>query len=197
MSILKEEGGGEAGAHECIRPTKAWDKDTLQKMIYSDVLSLKGINKKHLSLYSLIFNRFMGSQCKDIEIRIKEYKIHLNSQFINLERIVGAKVRAFDFTKNIKIEDDLPSGTKKVKVEVIQKPEGYPLTQADVIRKMKERVLGRASTYSTILEKLFQRRYIFERKLWLFSTKIGRKVWEFLTNNFFKFISEKRTKILF
>ena len=188
---------GRVGAHECIRPTKPWDRYTLQKMIYSDVLYIEGITEKHLSLYKLIFNRFMASQCKDIVVKIKNYRIKFDSKILNDERIVAAEGRAFELFGNVKVKKELPLGEFKTSVKIVKKPLGYPLSQADVIRNMKEKGLGRPSTYSTIVEKLFLRKYIVERKSWLFSTNLGRKVWKFLTENFPDFVSEERTRILF
>ncbi|HHF59317.1 MAG TPA: reverse gyrase, partial [Thermoplasmatales archaeon] len=63
-------GAGE-GAHECIRPTRAWDRYMLQRMIYERVISPENITKKHLALYDLIFKRFMASQCRDFTVRVK------------------------------------------------------------------------------------------------------------------------------
>ena len=188
---------GKVDAHECIRPTKPWDRYTLQKMIYSDVLYIEGITEKHLSLYKLIFNRFMASQCKDIVVKIKNYRIKFDSKILNDERIVSAEGRAFELFGNVKVKREIPIGEFKTSVKIVKKPLGYPLSQADVIRNMKEKGLGRPSTYSTIVEKLFLRKYIVERKSWLFSTNLGRKVWKFLTENFPDFVSEERTRILF
>ena len=75
-------------------------------------------------------------------------------------------------------------------------PNKYPYTQADVIKLMKERSIGRPSTYSSIIEKLFIREYVSERKRWLFPTRLGRKVYSFLAENYRTFVSEDRTREL-
>ena len=69
-------------------------------------------------------------------------------------------------------------------------------TQADVISLMKERGIGRPSTYATLLEKLFKRRYIFEKNSRLIPTKRGMKVEEFLSEKYRAFVSEERTRLV-
>ncbi|RLI14616.1 reverse gyrase, partial [Candidatus Bathyarchaeota archaeon] len=75
-------------------------------------------------------------------------------------------------------------------------PEAYPYTQADVIRLMRERSIGRPSTYASILQKLFDRGYIYERKRWLLPTRLGRAVCRYLDAHYGRFISEERTRRL-
>jgi len=61
---------------------------------------------------------------------------------------------------------------------------------------MREKSLGRPSTYSSIIQKLFARKYIVERKRLIFSTPLGRKVYFYLAENYQSFFSEERTKRL-
>ena len=189
-------GAGE-GAHECIRPTRAWDRYMLQRMIYERIVSPENLTKRHLSLYDLIFKRFMASQCKDFTVRVKRYRIRINGRELEEERVIDASGKAFDLYRSIPIKKDIPVGKYKVRVEKRLIPEGFPYTQADVVRLMKERNLGRPSTYATILEKLFDRRYVYERKRFLLSTSLGRKVNHFLNSRYGEFVSEERTRLLY
>jgi reverse gyrase len=61
---------------------------------------------------------------------------------------------------------------------------------------MKERGIGRPSTYAVIVDKLFSRGYIIERNGRLIPTKEGILVYQFLIENYAPFISESRTRAL-
>jgi len=189
--------GADEGAHECIRPTRAWDRYMLQRMIYERVISPENITKKHLALYDLIFKRFMASQCRDFTVRVKSYLIKIDGREIEDERIVAASGRAFDLYRNVHLKREIPVGKYRTRVETRFVPEGYPYTQADVVKLMKERGLGRPSTYATILEKLFERKYIYERNRLLFSTSLGKRVNHYLNSRYRDFVSEDRTRVLY
>lgn len=184
------------GAHECIRPTRPWDKELLQKMLYEGVIHTENITSKHLALYDLIFRRFMASQCREFEVKIRKYEVKYGTNSIVEERIINVQGKAFELYKSVKIKGELPQGRIKVKPRFIEVPEGYPYTQADIVRLMKERSIGRPSTYATIIEKLFLRKYISEKKRWLFPTELGKKVCDYLITNYGSFVSEERSRKL-
>jgi len=184
------------GAHECIRPTKAWDRFTLQRMIYENIISLEGIKREHFALYDLIFKRFMASQAKEIEIETEVYRIKYEDKEKIEERIIKAEGKAFQLYRNLKIKKPLPQGEKEISLKIFFVPQENLYTQADVIRKMKEKGIGRPSTYSAIIEKLFLRKYIEERKAKIFPTFLGKKVLNFIHKNWFYLVNEERTKNL-
>ncbi len=184
------------GAHECIRPTRPWDKTMLQRMIYEKVIAVENISAKHLALYDLIFRRFIASQCKELAVRVKRYRISYNNKRFLEERVIDVKGKAYELYRSIKKGKELPLGKIRVKLRFLFVPEAYPYTQADVVRLMKERSIGRPSTYATIVEKLFARGYILERKHMLFPTFLGKKVCYFLMRNYSDFVSEERTRML-
>ncbi|MBX0311292.1 MAG: hypothetical protein JHC31_05875, partial [Sulfurihydrogenibium sp.] len=63
---------------------------------------------------------------------------------------------------------------------------------------MKERGIGRPSTYATIIAKLLERKYVIERKGLLFPTSIGIKVYRYLNSleHVREFLSEEFTRRL-
>ncbi len=187
----------EEGAHECIRPTRAWDRTMLQKALLEGIISAEDITTRHLSLYELVFRRFMASQCREYILRKARYRIIYKDREILEERVLEAEGRAFELYRSVDIKPPLPLGKIHTKVTIKTVPEGYPLTQADVIRLMKERGIGRPSTYATIITKLFDRDYISKSRNWLFSTPNGRRVYEFLSKHYREFVSEERTRILY
>jgi reverse gyrase len=73
----------------------------------------------------------------------------------------------------------------------------YPFTYSEIVSMMKERGIGRPSTYAKILEILKKRKYVKEvKKSMLVSTVLGRKVFEFSQQNFSKYLNEETTRKL-
>jgi len=184
------------GAHECIRPTRAVDRNTLERLIDEGILVVESFRWPHFALYDLIFRRFMASQCKEFTVRVKKYRISVAGKTFDEERIVSAEGRAYELFKSVWVKKDLAPGIHRAKVEIRKVPVSPLLSQADLIRMMKERGIGRPSTYSVILDKLFARGYIFEKNGKLIPTKEGIKVYEYLIKNYERFISEVRTRNL-
>jgi len=185
---------GEEGAHECIRPTRPWSVEDLERYVQEGIISLE-INRKLLSLYDLIFRRFMASQSIGY-ITIARYVIRVRDESIEAPLIISAHGRAYQlYPYRVSIYRPLKEG--KGKIELEKRMISPPLyTQADIIRLMKELKIGRPSTYATIIEKLFRRRYVREYQGKLIPTERGINVYEFLIGNYRKFISEERTRVL-
>ncbi|MDW7990002.1 MAG: reverse gyrase [Archaeoglobaceae archaeon] len=184
------------GAHECIRPTRALDRSTLERLIYEGVLTTERFSWSHFALYDLIFRRFMASQCKEFEVIIKRFRITVEGKTFEEERIVNAYGKAYELFRSVWVRKNLELGNYSTKAEVKRVSKLPLLTQADLIKLMKERGIGRPSTYSVILEKLFTRGYVFEKNGKIIPTKDGIEVYNYLISNYERFISESRTKSL-
>lgn len=185
------------GTHECIRPTRAIDKDLLERLIHEGVIQAEDLKWTHLALYDLIFRRFMASQCKNYIVKEAKYKIIVNGKEYIEERVVEASGKAHQLYRwGVWVKNKLPIGKFKVKVEIRNVPKAPLYTQSDVIQLMKERKIGRPSTYATILDRLFIRNYVGERNKRIYPTKRGIEVFEFLRDNYNSFVSEERTRLL-
>jgi reverse gyrase len=184
------------GAHECIRPTRGFDRDTLQRLIHENVLQIENFTWRHYALYDIVFRRFMASQCKPYQVTVKKYRISFDGRDVEEERVVEAKGRAYELYKSVWVRKDLPVGRVRVRAEVRKIPSAPLFTQSDVIQMMKERGIGRPSTYATIVDKLFLRNYIVEKLGRLIPTHLGVEVHSYLSSNYGEFVSEERTKIL-
>ena len=186
------------GAHECIRPTRPIDRQDLERLIEEGVIKLTiNLTKWHLALYDLIFRRFMASQCKPINVVKQFSKVFVDGKEFEDERIITAKGRAYElYPYFIRLRRKLESGKYRVNVEVKTYPKKPLFTQADVVSLMKERGIGRPSTYSTIIDKLFRRGYIIERYNKLIPTQKGIKIYNYLAEKFGKFVNEERTRLL-
>jgi Reverse gyrase len=79
-------------------------------------------------------------------------------------------------------------------VEAIGKkvPKVRLYSQADIINLMKEKDIGRPSTYAMIVKKVMERGYVINKSNNLIPTKLGIEVYNFLEKNFGDFVSEKR-----
>jgi len=184
------------GAHECIRPTRPLDRYNLERLIQEGVILAENITRRHLALYDLIFRRFMASQCKNFEVRVVKYSVKYNGNKLEEERIIEAKGRAYELYKSVWVKKPLPEGKHKFKARILKIPKAPLFTQSDVVSLMKQKGIGRPSTYAKIIEKLFLRHYIIEKNRRLIPTDIGRRVFNYLSKNYGKFVSEERTRAL-
>ncbi len=185
------------GAHECIRPTRPIPKDTLQRLIQEGVIQVEGITWRHLALYDLIFRRFMASQCKPYRVKVAKYLIKFNGKSFEEERVLSAEGTAIELYKwSVWVKNPLPTGKVKVKAEIRTVPKAPLFTQSDIVRLMKERGIGRPSTYATIVDRLFIRNYVIEKNGRVIPTKRGIDVFQYLASNYGSFVSEERTRLL-
>jgi reverse gyrase len=83
-----------------------------------------------------------------------------------------------------------------VEVRHIRKPKVPLYSQGDIVSIMKEKKIGRPSTYSTIIGKILMRGYAVERNGKLYSTSLGEKVHSYLVNNYKELVDEQRTALL-
>ncbi len=185
------------GAHECIRPTKPLDRDTLYRLIQEGVIQVEGLSWRHFALYDLIFRRFMASQCPPVRIRRMGYRVRYGGGEIHEERIVRAEGRGYELYRwGFGVRDPLPEGKFTFDVEIRHVPSVPLYTQSEIVHMMREKGIGRSSTYATIVEKLFARGYIRDNKGRIFPTRLGRRVFSFLNSRFGNLVSEERTRLL-
>lgn len=188
---------GSEGAHECIRPTRPFDAEMLSAQIQQGLLQLPiPLTRQHFALYRLIFSRFMASQMKPA--LVKEKTVEVKSDFFVKEyRFVSEVVeegylKVLPLRQNFKLE---PGTYRVVDIDYKRRPLIPLYSQADVISLMKEKNIGRPSTYAEIIRKLFARNYVMEVKGGkLIPTSLGQRVYQFLSENFRKYISEDKTK---
>ncbi len=191
------------GAHECIRVTKPFDRELIKNLIFQGVIkTVDKITRQHLNVYDLIFRRFMASQCVDYKVKILKYKVLIkhNDKILfekEIEALVNVEGKAYElYPYSVKMQKPLPTGLFEATVFYKLRRKGVLLSEADLIGLMKEKGIGRPSTYATIVDKLFRRGYVFEKNGKLIPTKKGIKVYEFLSKHFTSFVSEERTRIV-
>jgi DNA topoisomerase-1 len=185
-------------AHEAIRPTYV-DKtpDEVKSILKAD----------HWKLYKLIWERFVASQMAPSKYRIQTVEISSEDgkySFIieNSERIFDgfeAIYKTSNGGNNFKFEnlkegnyftfDDFGNEQK-----FTEPPTRY--TEASLVKKLEREGIGRPSTYASIINTLFERKYVIRKNRFLVPTFIGFLVNEFLIKNFPKIVESKFTAIM-
>jgi len=190
---------GPPGTHECIRPTRPYDAETLRMLVNQGILQLaRPLSSTHYRLYDLIFRRFIASQMREALVEKARFRVSaagLEQELAAYTRVVepGYTLVYTPFTLS-----SLAEGRYKVvKASCRRIPTVTLYTQADVIARMKEEKIGRPSTYSKIVSTLLERRYVVEtRRRRLLPTKLGIEVYYYLEKGYRPFISVERTRVV-
>ena len=184
------------GAHEGIRPTKPWDLKELKLRVAHGLITLR---KPQLSfkLYDIIFRRFMASQTRKTKVKKGIFSFELPSYSWQEELILEVINPGFEkFWKSFEIFSQKEQFTPQ-NIELARVPKVFLFNQGTLIQEMKKRGLGRPSTYAEIISTLLHRRYVYELKTGgLVPTSLGKKVYQFLKENFKDYVSEEFTREL-
>ncbi len=175
-------------AHEAIRPTDLrFDPHTLEKWLSRDLLRL----------YTLIWNRFIGSQmvpestenttailqCGDYTLRANGTRVLFDGFTI----LKSARERAKE-REEINVLPKLEKGdvVRNLKVMPEQHFTAPPprYTEASLIKTLEEKGIGRPSTYAPILETIQTRRYVTKEGKQFIPTETGVTVSELLKKYF-------------
>ena len=203
--LFKPRTWGEGGAHEAIRPTRPISADVLRDMVEEGLIELaQELTREHYRLYDLIFKRFIASQSIPAKIVVERYKITIDTGTSSYEEELELPVKTIEegylhFYSDIRLHESITPGVYKAyQVKVTKVPMAPLYTEGDVIRLMRERRIGRPSTYAKIVSTLERRRYVMpigrQRKLRATSRGVG--VYEFLMDRYGHLVSEERTRVV-
>ncbi|GAB6076715.1 reverse gyrase [Desulfurobacterium crinifex] len=194
----------EGGAHECIRPTRPLDADGLRTLVMVSG-STSRMTKNHFRVYDLIFRRFMASQMIPVEVEKFELLVKLlpEGKEVGEERITRIVKDGWNLIQPLKLEPlpvELNEGeTYYFEVTSCTKrkvPKVFPYTQGELVEEMRKRGIGRPSTYAKIVQTLLDRRYVVEKGRFLYPTKLGVEIYNYLSTNFPEYTSEEFTRKL-
>lgn len=204
-SLFTPRTWSDKGAHEAIRPTRPLDSEDLMKSIVNGEISTPiPLTRVHIKLYDLIFRRFIASQMKStrvlmakISLRIEGYgriQLELPVKILDEGHILLTRQRIYENIMSFKKGHILKARVYKI----IRASPISLYTYGDLVWLMKNKGLGRPSTYAKILESIRRHGYVIESKKrkYLIPTKIGIKVYEYLTSNFPELVSEDTTRRL-
>ena len=194
---------GEEGTHECIRPTRPIDTGRLMQLLRDGVITLaRGLTRDHFRLYDMVFKRFMTSQMKATKVLYEKATIDARIAKAEIEGYVEILYEGWTKLRNLPLRK-LPKLEKgqKIKVKETKKwkaPKVPLFNQGDIIALMKERKIGRPSTYAKIVKTLLDRHYVIETKgrKKLVPTELGTKVYHYLITKYKDLVSEERTRQL-
>ena len=190
---------GIGGAHECIRPTRPIDVDRLQALLRQGILQLaRPLTRIHFMIYDLIFRRFIASQMPSSKVINSKFKLkgpYFEKEYSIISNIV---IKGFTEMYPIPTTDKPKEGHYNVVDVKHRKLPTVPLySQADIIQLMKQRRIGRPSTYAKIIKTLLDRYYVKETKRKkLLPTNLGINVYNYIFNNFASLVSENRTRMV-
>ena len=186
------------GAHECIRPTRALDVEQLKNLISMGILRFpKRLTSDHFQLYDLIFKRFIASQMREAKLLYQQFKVLIDGNQAFVENPVSILSEGFNMILPIKTANAVEEGEYPLKfARLLYLPAARPFTQGEIIALMKERGVGRPSTYAKTVATILERRYAIEKRNRLISTKLGFKVYKYLSLRFGKYTSEEATRKL-
>ncbi|MGM0441140.1 MAG: type I DNA topoisomerase [Elusimicrobiota bacterium] len=191
--------GGEQDAHEAIRPTLPHKKDYFPE-------NLKGkLKNDYLQLYKLIYYRFLASQARPavyyttrLKLKVNKYKARARGDKLIKPGFLKLYKKIYENFGRKEIE--LPSvseGTVLKLKRIWPEPEKtYPpprYREGSLISELKNRGIGRPSTYGTTLQKIKRSRggYGYVRKVGgkLKPTSRGKDLCEYMHSNFSNVIS--------
>jgi reverse gyrase len=199
-------GDGKEGAHEAIRPTNpVTAEDLVEMVIRGDVGMLTRISEDHVKLYDLIFRRFIASQMPNARIKYIVGEVRVKDMKMRFELPVEILEPGFTLVYPIKLYNNvvknIDSNAMRIKVEnvnVIKSSSINLYRVADIIKMMKEKGIGRPSTYAKAIDNNIRHGYILlsKRKNVLIPTKLGLDVAEIIKTKFLKLVGEDTTKEL-
>ncbi|MEM4513321.1 MAG: reverse gyrase [Ignisphaera sp.] len=194
------------GAHEAIRPTNSINSEELIEMIIrGDIGILTRISEDHLKLYDLIFRRFIASQMPNTRIRYLRAELRISDLTTVVEVPIEVVLPGFAavypvklYTEIMKNIDLVSNKVRVVKAEVV-KGSLIPLYRvADIIKLMRDKGIGRPSTYAKAIDSNIKHGYVIasKKRKALIPTKLGLEVTETIHRYFVKLVGEDVTKQL-
>ncbi|MEM2336539.1 MAG: reverse gyrase [Candidatus Bathyarchaeia archaeon] len=186
------------GAHECVRPTRPLDVEQLKNLISMGILRFpKRLTSDHFQLYDLIFKRFIASQMREAKLLYQQFKVLIDGNQTFVENPVSILSDGFNAILPIKTVNAVQEGEYALMLaKLLYLPAARPFTQGEIIALMKERGVGRPSTYAKTVATILERHYAIERGNRLISTTLGFKVYKYLNSTFGEYTSEEATRKL-
>ena len=178
-------------AHEAIRPTSMeWTPERLAPYL----------SKEYISLYTLIWNRFLASQMAPAIFDQTTIEIDADGKY--LLKATGSIVKSQGFLVLYReVSEDNGNGEEDEKSfpplspkdalkcqEMISKqhftkpPPRY--TEASLVKALEDKGIGRPSTYASIVDTVQKRKYVQREKGRLAPTDLGVTVNELLVESF-------------
>ncbi len=171
--------------HEAIRPTDV--------TLTPGEAEKAGLGGDQLRLYTLIWQRFVASQCVPAEMDVTTYEITAGR---GLFRASG-RVVTFDGYRRVlpplgkQEEPELPKVSEKDVLQRLDLFESQHFTQppprfneGSLVKALEKEGIGRPSTYASIISTIQKRGYVTQDRGRFFATEIGKVVTDLLVKHF-------------
>lgn len=187
-------------AHEAVRPTSMeWPPERLAPHL----------SKEYLSLYTLIWNRFLASQMAPAIFDQTTIEIEADGKY--MLKATGSIIKSQGFLVLYREESedngngeegeksfpplsaaDALSCKKMIPKQHFTKPPPR-YSEATLVKALEEKGIGRPSTYATIVDTIQKRKYVLREKGRLSPTDLGVTVNELLVESFPKILDVEFT----
>lgn len=190
------------GAHECIRPTKPLDSKQVMALRAAGLLSLAvPLRPEDYRLYDLVFKRFVSSQMKPCIVEKTTFTLDFKGftkEFSFITKVIDDGFNKLNKALNPVDLGGVSDGEYEVESVKSRSVPEHPLyTYSDLVELMRDKGIGRPSTYAKILDILKRRGYVVEvGKNKLIATLRGKSVFKYLNEKFHSLVNEERTRIL-
>ncbi|MCD8203541.1 MAG: type I DNA topoisomerase [Coprobacillus sp.] len=188
----KKKGEHDQDAHEGIRPSN----------IKSTPESLAGkLDSYEQKLYELIYNRTLQALMKPKEERVELINLGVNDILFHLEfrktifdgaSILDKKDNGNENIPEIKKGDIFLVTAKDAEEKQTEPPKHY--SEGDVISLMRDKGIGRPSTYAQTIGTLVKRNYVTSNSDGIISTEKGQQTSAILTKYFPQYVDTDYTK---
>ncbi|EIE00011.1 type I DNA topoisomerase [Leptospira licerasiae] len=190
---LKRTKGRSQDAHEAIRPVDVF----LEPSFVFEVAD-RNLSKDSKKLYELIWKRAVASQMRSEAWKRLEFVANVGEEVWE-----GEKLFTVDpgYKKIYNVNPDILPAWKKgetlkpdpweIQEKTTEPPHRY--TEASLVSKLEKEGIGRPSTFASILETLYKRKYVYSEKGKLYAETLGERVNTFLQAAFSDLFREKFT----
>jgi reverse gyrase len=194
---------GDGGAHEAIRPTQPIDLEDLEKSYLEGEFFWGSLSRIHARVYDTIFRRFIASQMREADVEVCKAILRIGDREAIIEGICSTS-RSFNDIYQITPrfpEDILKRGAGSYidigSAKISRGSTVRLITGGELVRIMKERGVGRPSTYAKAIENNKRHGYIVESKRgYLIPTKLGISVLSYIKERYPSIASEIYTRDL-
>ena len=194
---------GSQDAHECIRPTNPMTAEDVREAVLRGELGLvTRIGDAHLRIYDLIFRRFVASQMRASRVRIARARLALSNDIIveleiPFEIVEEGFTRVYPLPLYPELVKELRRGiVKPSDVRVVRGSRTRLYTVADLVRMLRDRRIGRPSTYAKAIDNNVRHGYIVlsKRRKAAIPTKLGIEVSKIIRERFLDLVGEDVTR---
>ncbi len=205
LFVARSWGTATQGAHECIRPTSPMSAEDVRDAVLRGELGVATrISELHLKVYDLIYRRFLASQMKSAKVRYVRatlevfdgYRIEID---LPVEIVDLGHTAVYPIKLYREVLDEIVRGCVKPReVKVVRGSTARLYTASDLVKMLKERGIGRPSTYAKAVDNNVRHGYIVfsKRKKFAIPTKLGIEVSNIVKSNFLELVGEPITREL-